>query len=62
MLRFLLSIGLLFIGLICYGIYWAFFDMNRLPTGELIEQSNSPSLVGHIFFVSNNITPSVNFT
>lgn len=40
-LRFLLSIGLLFIGLICYGIYWAFFDMNRLPTGELIEQSNS---------------------
>jgi hypothetical protein len=42
-LRFLLSIGLLFIGLICYGIYWAFFDMNRLPTGELIEQSNSPN-------------------
>ncbi|WP_235549727.1 DUF5412 domain-containing protein [Paenibacillus sp. Soil766] len=38
----MLSIGLLFIGLICYGIYWAFFDMNRLPTGELIEQSNSP--------------------
>lgn len=42
-LRFLLSIGLLFIGLFCYGIYWAFFDMNRLPTGELIEQSNSPN-------------------
>ncbi|NOU67065.1 hypothetical protein GC096_23770 [Paenibacillus sp. LMG 31461] len=42
-LGFLLSIGLLFFGLICYGIYWAFFDMNRLPTGELIEQSNSPN-------------------
>lgn len=42
-LRFLLSIGLLFIGFICYGIYWAFFDMNRLPTGEFIEQSNSPN-------------------
>ncbi|KRE56786.1 DUF5412 domain-containing protein [Paenibacillus sp. Soil750] len=42
-LKFLLSIGLLFISLICYGIYWAFFDMNRLPTGELIEQSNSPN-------------------
>ncbi|BFT70801.1 DUF5412 domain-containing protein [Paenibacillus sp. P36] len=42
-LKFLFSIGLLLIGLICYGIYWAFFDMNRLPTGELIEQSNSPN-------------------
>lgn len=41
--KFLFSIGLLFIGLICYGTYWAFFDMNRLPTGELIEQSNSPN-------------------
>jgi len=42
-LKFLLSIGLLFIGLIGYGIYWAFYDMNRLPTGDLIEQSTSPN-------------------
>jgi hypothetical protein len=42
-LKFLLTIGLLFIGLIGYGIYWAFFDMNRLPTGDLIEQSTSPN-------------------
>ncbi|TXK83964.1 DUF5412 domain-containing protein [Paenibacillus sp. N3.4] len=41
--KFLLSIGLLFIGLIGYGIYWAFFDMNRLPTGDLIGQSTSPN-------------------
>ncbi|NQX57975.1 DUF5412 domain-containing protein [Paenibacillus qinlingensis] len=41
--RFLLLIGFLFIGLICYGIFWAFFDMNRLPAGELIEQSHSPN-------------------
>ncbi|NEW04900.1 DUF5412 domain-containing protein [Paenibacillus sp. SYP-B3998] len=39
----LLSIGLLFIGLIGYGIYWAFFDVNRLPTGDLIEQSTFPN-------------------
>lgn len=26
-----------------YGIYWAFFDMNRLPKGELISEVESPS-------------------
>lgn len=25
-----------------YFVYWAFFDMNRLPTGEFITQSTSP--------------------
>lgn len=24
------------------GVYWAFFDMNRLPKGELITEANSP--------------------
>lgn len=42
-LKLLLSIGFLFICLIGYGIYWAFFDVNRLPTGDLIKQSTSPN-------------------
>lgn len=25
-----------------YFVYWAFFDMNRLPTGDFITQSTSP--------------------
>lgn len=37
-----LIIGVLFIGAIGYGIYWAFFDMNRLPTGEYITEETSP--------------------
>ena len=37
-----LIIGVLFIGAIGYGIYWAFFDMNRLPTGEYITEEISP--------------------
>ena len=26
-----------------YGVYWAFYDMDRLPTGELISESTSPT-------------------
>ena len=37
-----LIISFLFIGLIGYGVYWAFFDMNRLPTGEFLTQETSP--------------------
>ncbi|OAH53923.1 hypothetical protein AWH48_11690 [Domibacillus aminovorans] len=38
------SLGfLLVIGLLSYGVYWAFFDMNRLPKGDLISEVNSPS-------------------
>lgn len=33
---------LLFIGLLGYGVYWAFFDMNRLPTGEYLTEETSP--------------------
>jgi len=29
-------------GVISYGIYWAFFDMNRLPTGEYLTEATSP--------------------
>lgn len=31
------------IGVLYYGIYWAFFDMNRLPKGELISELKSPN-------------------
>jgi len=36
-------VGLLLIGIIGYGVYWAFFDMNRLPTGEYITEETSPN-------------------
>ncbi|MDR6550148.1 DUF5412 domain-containing protein [Paenibacillus qinlingensis] len=42
-LTFFLCIGLLIIGILGYGIYWAFFDMNRLPTGSFLDQSSSPN-------------------
>ena len=44
-IRVFLVIGLLFIGVIAYGVYWAFFDMNRLPTGEYLTEQTSPD--GH---------------
>lgn len=37
-----LIISFLFIGLIGYGVYWAFFDMNRLPTGKYLTEETSP--------------------
>lgn len=41
-LKTFLIVALLFIGLIAYGVYWAFFDMNRLPTGEYVTEKTSP--------------------
>jgi len=41
--KILLLGSLLFIGLLGYGIYWAFFDMNRLPKGEYITEETSPN-------------------
>ncbi|WP_139994698.1 DUF5412 domain-containing protein [Kurthia sp. Dielmo] len=35
-------IGVLLIGMIGYGMYWAFFDMNRLPVGEYVTEKTSP--------------------
>lgn len=35
-------IPLLIIGLLGYGVYWAFFDMGRLPKGDLISEVTSP--------------------
>ena len=42
-LKIFLVVGLLLIGIIGYGVYWAFFDMNRLPTGEYITEETSPN-------------------
>lgn len=42
-LKIFLVVGLLLIGIIGYGVYWAFFDMNRLPTGEYIAEETSPN-------------------
>ncbi|WP_019413977.1 DUF5412 domain-containing protein [Paenisporosarcina sp. TG20] len=41
-LRVFLIGGLLLLGLLGYGVYWAFFDMNRLPTGEFLTEETSP--------------------
>lgn len=35
-------VALLIVGLLGYGVYWAFFDMNRLPTGEYLTEESSP--------------------
>ena len=37
-----LVVLMLFIGIIGYGVYWAFFDMNRLPTGDYLTEETSP--------------------
>lgn len=31
-----------FAAIISYGVYWAFFDMNRLPMGEYLTEEISP--------------------
>lgn len=41
-LKISLIVGALFIGLIGYGVYWAFFDMDRLPTGDFLTEETSP--------------------
>ncbi|WHY87350.1 DUF5412 domain-containing protein [Neobacillus novalis] len=42
--KFFLLFGLiclLFIGTISYGVYWAFYDMERLPKGEFLTEETS---------------------
>lgn len=36
------GIVLLFVGMTAYGVYWMFFDMDRLPTGEYLTEETSP--------------------
>ena len=38
-----LIIFLCIIVFLAYGVYWAFFDMDRLPKGELISEVQSPN-------------------
>lgn len=40
--KIILIITFLFVGFIGYGVYWAFFDMNRLPRGEYLTEETSP--------------------
>jgi hypothetical protein len=40
--RSFIIISLSILGLIGYGVYWAFFDMNRLPKDTLIAEVKSP--------------------
>lgn len=41
-LKVFLILGLLFSGIIAYGVYWVFFDWSRFKD-ELINQSTSPN-------------------
>ena len=41
--KIVLIIVILFMGFIGYGVYWAFFDMKRLPTGEYLTEETSPN-------------------
>nr|WP_272506191.1 DUF5412 domain-containing protein [Natronobacillus azotifigens] len=41
-MKFLCIGSLIFVALIGYGVYWAFFDMNRLPTGDYLTEETSP--------------------
>ena len=38
-----LIISFVLSGFVGYGIYWAFFDMGRLPTGEYLTEKTSPN-------------------
>ncbi|MFJ6264659.1 DUF5412 domain-containing protein [Lysinibacillus xylanilyticus] len=42
-LKGFLITGLLFVALVGYGVYWAFFDMKRLPIGEYLTEETSPN-------------------
>ncbi|MEH7347551.1 DUF5412 domain-containing protein [Gottfriedia acidiceleris] len=42
-LKIMLLSTLLFVGLLGYGIYWTFFDMNRLPKGDYLTEETSPN-------------------
>lgn len=37
-IRSVMIVGLLLVVFFSYGIYWAFFDVNRLPTGEYLTE------------------------
>jgi Family of unknown function (DUF5412) len=42
LLKSFIIVSLLLVALVGYGVYWAFFDMSRLPTGEYLTEETSP--------------------
>ncbi|WP_210364050.1 DUF5412 domain-containing protein [Bacillus sp. REN3] len=42
MIKKRLVIPFVILGLFGYGVHWAFFDLDRLPKGELIDEVSSP--------------------
>ncbi|WP_233193668.1 DUF5412 family protein, partial [Sporosarcina sp. P3] len=41
-LKVFLVVSFLLATFIGYGVYWAFYDMSRLPTGEFLTEETSP--------------------
>lgn len=41
-LRFLAIAGGAVLAFFAYGVFWAFFDMERIPKGDLLAESQSP--------------------
>lgn len=41
-LKQLITVSLLLVLIGGYGVYWAFFDMNSLPTGDYLTEATSP--------------------
>ena len=40
--KILLIMSFFLVGFIGYGVYWAFYDMDRLPPGEYLTEETSP--------------------
>lgn len=41
-IKFILYILIIFCSALGYGVYWLYFDLDRLPRGSLIEEQSSP--------------------
>lgn len=41
-IRIMVIIGGVFFALLAYGIHWAFYDLERIPKGDLLVESLSP--------------------
>ena len=42
-LKITLIVSICFLAILGYGIYWAFFDMGHLPTGDYLTEQVSPN-------------------
>jgi hypothetical protein len=40
--RFLAISAVLFLSLLAYAVYWLFYDLERIPRGELLAEATSP--------------------